>query len=104
MKKDEHLVVSCILDDKIKILYSSALLNLGATGFTFIDEEFVRRHSLPLYKLKEPRGLKVIDGRPSQAGKVTHVTKLKLTIGGHTEELPLFVTKLGHYPIVLGKP
>ena len=69
-----------------------------------MDEEFVRRHSLPLYKLNEPRGLEVIDGRSSQAGNVTHVIKLKMTIDKHDEELPMFVTKLGHHLIVLGKP
>ena len=31
-----------------------------------------------------------------------HMTKLKMTIAGHQEKIPLFVTKLGHYSIVLG--
>ena len=33
-----------------------------------------------------------------------HMTKLKMTIAGHQEKIPLFVTKLGHYSIVLGLP
>ena len=33
-----------------------------------------------------------------------HMTKLKMTIAGYQEKIPLFVTKLGHYSIVLGLP
>jgi hypothetical protein len=29
---------------------------------------------------------------------------VKLTIDKHVEEIPMFVTKLGHYPVVLGIP
>jgi len=104
LKKNEHLVVSCTLEDLNNKLRSYAMLDLGATGFSFIDEELVSRHSLPLYKLKEPRGLEVFDGRLSESGNITHVTKLKMTIDKHVEELPMFVTKLGHYPIILEKP
>ena len=33
-----------------------------------------------------------------------HITKLKMTIAGHQEKIPLFITKLGYYAIVLGLP
>src|SRR5437660_375314 len=61
LKENDHLIVSCILDDKINIFRSTALLDLDATEFAFIDEDFARCHSLPLYKLKESRNLEVID-------------------------------------------
>ena len=32
------------------------------------------------------------------------MAKMNLGIRGHQETLPAFVTKLGHYPIVLGLP
>jgi len=57
-----------------------------------------------LFKLKEPRSLEVIDGRPVESGTITHLTKVSVNINGHKEELPMFITKLGHYPIVLGLP
>ena len=104
LKEDDHLIVSCILDDKINIFRSIALLDLDATGFAFIDEEFARCHSLPLYKLKESRNLEIIDGRSSQSRPITHITKLRLIIDKHDEELSLFVIKLSHYLIVLEKP
>ena len=80
------------------------MIDNGATGFAFIDEDYARCKSLPLHKLKEPRGLEVFDGRPTTSGDITHVAKAQLKIGQHTEALPLFVTKLGHYPMVLGNP
>ena len=99
-----HLVISVILDDNETRIPTHALVDCGATGYTFIDEEFVRHHKFPLYKLQNPRVLEVIDGRPIESGTITHMTKLRMIIDKHQEELPLFITNLGHYPMVLGIP
>jgi hypothetical protein len=37
-------------------------------------------------------------------GDITHLTEVRLDIQRHHEKLPIFVTKLGRYPIVLGIP
>ena len=99
-----HLVVICILKDSNFQLPTHALVDCGATGYAFIDEDFARHYNLPLYCLKTPRSLEFIDGRPIESGDVTHLTKLTMTVDKHTETLLLFVTKLGHHPIVLGIP
>ena len=100
-----HIVVSVKLDDKANNFFSSyALVDCGATGYAFVDEEFARDHNLPLYKLKTPHSLEVIDGRPIESGLITHLTRLWMSIDGHQEDIPMFVTKLGHYPIILGLP
>ena len=78
------------------------MIDNGATGYAFIDEDYARCQILPLSKLEEPRGLEVFVGRPTASGDITHITKVQLKIGQHTEALPLFVTKLGHYFMVLG--
>ena len=98
------MVVTCTIDDQYNRFRSYALLDIGATGYAFIDEDFVRCHNLPLFALKKPRRLEVIDGRASVSGDITHLTKVQLTIDKHVETLPMFVTKLGHYPIVLEMP
>ena len=98
------MVVTCILEDSNFQLPTHSLVDCGATGYAFIDEDFARHNNLPLYRLKTPRSLEVIDGRPIESGELTHLTKHTITIDKHTETLPLFVTKLGHYPIVLGIP
>src|SRR5258706_3814548 len=59
---------------------------------------------LPRYRLKTKRELEVIDGRLIKSGNITHMTKVNLFINGHEERLPAFITHLGHYPLVLGKP
>ena len=99
-----HIVISMELNDEISCLPTHALVDSGATGYAFADEEFVRDHNLPMFKLKNPRSLEVIDGRPVESGAITHITKISANINGHKEELPMFITKLGHYPIVLGLP
>jgi len=99
-----HLVLSCNLADGISKTPSYALIDCAATGYACVDEEFACHHHLPLYALKNPCNIEVIDGRPIESGQVTHLAKTTLTINGHTEAIVMFVTKLGHYPIVFGIP
>ena len=99
-----YLVVTCILKHSNFQLPTHALVYCRGTGYTFIDEHFAHHYNLPLYRLKTPRSLEVIDGMLIESGDVNHLTKLTMTIDKHMEMLPLFVTKLGHYPIVLGIP
>lgn len=98
------MMVTCTLEDNEKFVKTYAMIDCGATGYAFIDEDFARRHNFPLFALKNPRTLNVIDGRPVASGAITHITKLPLQIREHHEMVPLFVTKLGRYPIVLGIP
>jgi RNase H-like domain found in reverse transcriptase/Reverse transcriptase (RNA-dependent DNA polymerase)/Integrase zinc binding domain/Chromo (CHRromatin Organisation MOdifier) domain/Integrase core domain len=80
------------------------MLDSGATGKGFIDESFAHTNKLTLYKLRNRRRLNVVDGRPSSAGDITHVVKLVMEIKGHREKMLFYVTKLGKYKIILGKP
>jgi hypothetical protein len=99
--EEGHLVLECTLN---KNTPSHALVDCGATGKSFIDENFARQHQWDLISLHEPRVLEVIDGRRISSGTITHVVKLPFSIGDHSEELIAFVTNLGHYPLVLGIP
>lgn len=100
----KHLVISCTLNDVSSEIQSYSLIDCGATGIAFIDEDFASRLSFPLYQLKQPREIEVMDGRPIASGSVTYLTKLLVVINGHKEMLPFFVTKVGHYPLVFGIP
>jgi hypothetical protein len=46
--------------------------------------------------------LKVVDGRDSFAGAITHYAKMDLLIGYHSERIKLYVMKLARYNIILG--
>jgi len=100
----EHLVVSCTLSVNGHTIATHALIDSGATGIAFIDKNFAHHHQLPLVPLPNPRSLEVIDGRPISSGDITHTTTVKLSINEHQAEFPMFVTQLGHYPIVPSIP
>ena len=100
----KHLVILCNLFFGDKTIATHALIDCGATGVSFVDENFACHHQLPLTALKYPRAIEVIDGRPISSGDITHTANVTLSIREHQEQLPMFVTKLGHYPIVLGIP
>ncbi|OAQ57620.2 retrovirus polyprotein [Pochonia chlamydosporia 170] len=83
---------------------TNSMLDSGATGKGFIDESFAHHNKFTFHKLRNRRRLNVVDGRPSSAGDITHVVKLNMEIKGHREKMLLYVTKLGKYNIILGKP
>ncbi|KAH0604200.1 uncharacterized protein H6S33_007231 [Morchella sextelata] len=100
-----QLVVTCsISQNKNTFVPTYALIDTGASGYAFIDESFARHNKLTMTPLKIPRHVDVIDGRPIKSGKITHIVDISLDIHGHREIVPCFVTKLGHYPIVMGIP
>jgi hypothetical protein len=100
----KHLVVTCFLSHSDQEIQTYVLIDCGATGYAFVDEDFARDHQLPLCPLKNPHTLEVIDGHHISSGNITHIADVQLSIQEYREKLPIFVTKLGYYPIVLGIP
>jgi len=100
----KHLVITCSLTIQDRVIQTHALIDCGATGIAFMDQDFARHHEVPLKELKEKRQVKVIDGRTIESGDITHLAEVIMDIQDHKERIPMFITKLGHYPIVLGIP
>jgi len=100
----KHLVITYTLTMNDQEIPTHALIDCGATGIAFMDQDFARDHQIPLQELKENKPIKVIDGRPIESGDITHFAKGGITVHDHGEQLPMFMTKMGHYPIVLRIP
>jgi hypothetical protein len=56
-----HLIVWYKLYDQGNVIESQGLINYGTTGYAFIDEDYAHHQHQPLYLLKLPRNLTVID-------------------------------------------
>ena len=76
LKEGDYLVVSCILIDNENKIPSYAIIDNGATVYTFIDEDYARCKNLSLYKLKEPRKLEIFDGTLTTSGDIIYITKV----------------------------
>jgi hypothetical protein len=100
----KHLVITCSLTVNNQEIPMHALMDCGATGIVFMDQDFARHHQIPLQELKKKNQVEVIDGRPIESGDIMHIAKVAMKIEEHQEQLPMFITKLGHYSIVLGIP
>ncbi|CBF82237.1 hypothetical protein AN5254.2 [Aspergillus nidulans FGSC A4] len=88
-----------------KSLSSYAMLDTGADGKRFIDQEWAEDNHLELLPLKNPIHLESFDGRESEGGPITHYVRINLTIHDHHEKKACFLaTQLAHYPIILGMP
>ncbi|KAH0611537.1 uncharacterized protein H6S33_010802 [Morchella sextelata] len=102
---EDSLVVTCsVSQNPDSFIPTYALIDTGASGYAFIDESFVRHNNLAMTPLRKSRQVDVMDGRPIQSGEITHIVDVSLDIHGHREIASCFVTKLGHYPIVMGIP
>ena len=87
-----HIIITTEFEKDSSNTNTYALVDCGATGYAFDDKEFSRDHESSSYKLKKPRCLEVIDGRPIESGLIIHITKLHMVIAGHSELIPLFIT------------
>jgi hypothetical protein len=57
----KHLVVTYALSLNNCKIPTYALIDCGATRYAFIDKDFTELYQLPLYSLKTPQALEVID-------------------------------------------
>jgi len=96
----KHVVITCTLTVNNQEIPTHALIDCGATGIAFMDHDFAHHQGIPLQELKEKKQVEVIEGRPIESGDITHIASAGMKIQDHREQLPMFITKLGHYPIV----
>ena len=94
------MVVSCTLSYNETSINTHALIDTGATGYAFMDKDFVSTNNIPTLELKKPKTIEVIDGRTISSGKVTHLAHSTLKIQSQTKLAPFIITKLP-YPLVL---
>jgi len=97
----KHLVITCSLTVNNQEISTHAPIDCGATGNALMDHDLARHHQIPLQELKETKPVEVIDGRPIESGDIMHLANLGIKIPEPKEQLPTFITKLGHYPIVI---
>jgi hypothetical protein len=99
-----HLMLPIVLKAAWKTLETSAMINSGATG-NFVNSRFIKERSLPVTSLKKPLLLKVVDERPIESGLIQEKVVVSLSIGkNHLEKIPLFITDLGKFDVILGLP
>ena len=102
---NKHLIVPCTIRNANGTTFStSSFIDCGATGRGFYHTEKAHERNLTIYKLTKPKRLFVANGSPSLAGDITHATDLTIEINGHTETMTFYLTNLGRYEALLGKP
>ena len=101
---ESFFIIQCTPGNKIM---ATTLADTCATGYGFINEEFVeivcQILEIKLQRLIKHKQIQEFDGRAAKP--ITHTIYLTLTVGTHTENFALLlITKLGNYPMILGRP
>ena len=83
-------------------VYSYALVDSGGSAISFIDTGFAALYCLPTKKLENPLTLNIVDGYIIVSSSLTHYIEISIRISYYTKQYIFLLTKLGHYPVVLG--
>ena len=102
--RDRHMVVTCKLRLAQFRISTQCLIDTGASGYAFMDQNFALQNNLVLHRLRHPRVIRAFDGEPSSSGYVTHLAEAIMDIQGHVERIFFHLTGLKQYTIVLGLP
>ena len=91
-------------NNEIKI---TALLDTGATEYSFIDSSIARcvceKLQIKSIKLSKPKAIR--DFNAQQAFDITHAIYPTITVQDHRKPIiPMLITKLDQHPIILKKP
>jgi len=100
----KHIVITCTLTVNNREVPTHTVIDSGATGVAFREQDFANHYPIPLQELKVNKLDEPIDGRCINSEDITHIANVGMEIEYHKEQLPMFITKLGHYPNVLGIP
>ena len=86
-------------------------MDTGATGYVYIDRDFVNKHELIKKPLIESINLRMFNGEIASENTIQEETNINLSIEGingdiivkhYDYKLQSMITKLGTYPLVLG--
>jgi hypothetical protein len=99
----EHIILDVVLNSASINQRTYAMVDCGAQA-SYIDQSFAESLKLPLKPKKTPVDLFTVDGSPIITGPVVMECSITLKINDHSENITLDVTKLGHYPVILGIP
>lgn len=96
---EKPMTITALISGSIN---ANTMIDSGASS-SFIDEVFLRENHLIPRKKRHPETVRVVDGRQSSSGKITHEIDLTLQIDTHIEVLTFQVTRIARYNIILGK-
>ena len=86
-----------------KIIETKALIDSGAQGI-FMDEQFAKKHKLPLLRLENEIQVSNVDNTPNRNGPIRHFTRLPTKIDGKLLSTRFLISNLGKEDIILGLP
>ena len=102
--KGDHLVLSCILSNSNDTINAYFMIDCDAFRKAFIDFSFAQFHKILLLSLHQPHTVTVVNDCVISSEVITHFVCVSLIIDNHIEITDMFVTKLSHYPVILGIP
>ena len=99
-KSLDVLVMLGSLTDTTRV-QATALLDSGCS-VSAIDTNFVQTHRLPTLQLDWPINIQNADGSRNTVARATSYVRMKMTMHGHVETIPLLVIRLHSHDVFIG--
>lgn len=96
---EQHFVVKCYLLDQKTDVNPQALIDFRSFNFPFIEKYFIYLYNILLFKIKLPRNLKEINGRPIEMHNITNITQIICSISNYSKILLLQYRRTIHVGI-----
>jgi hypothetical protein len=101
----KNFVINCILIAFNKIIISEIFINIGNSGYVFINSFFAHKHSLLLFFLNIFRIFTIFDGRETALNLIIYVAYFDFRIIKYIfYQISLFVTRLAQHFIIIKLP
>ncbi|KAJ3508838.1 hypothetical protein NMY22_g16489 [Coprinellus aureogranulatus] len=99
----QSMKVPMTLTDSFRNIETRGLVDCAAGG-RFIDQDFARKHRLPVKTLTRVLTANNVDGTPNKNGVIREYVQLPITVHGRTSNQKFFITGLGKQNVILGMP
>ncbi|GAA5988531.1 hypothetical protein JCM11641_003305 [Rhodosporidiobolus odoratus] len=101
---EEHLILPVRLSEGSTTADTFAMVDSGSQG-NLLDEQYARALRLPLIRREVPIAVKSFDGHTDASSALSFYTSpVRLQVGSHIETVEFNVSRVAHYPIILGIP
>ncbi|KAJ3525863.1 hypothetical protein NMY22_g10400 [Coprinellus aureogranulatus] len=100
---NRSMKVPMTLIDSFRNIETRGLVDCAAGG-RFIDQDFAKKHRLPVKTLTRVLTANNVDGTPNKNGVIREYVQLPITVHGRTSNQKFFITGLGKQNVILGMP
>jgi len=99
-----YFVIICTVNINDQVIQIHASIDCEAPGIAVIAWNVVNRYRMPVQESKHHQKVEVTNRRPIESRYIMHLTNIQMSLKNHSEQLPMFITTIFYWLLVLACP